>query len=83
MRMHSRRPACVRPQRAPYMHDGSLSTLTAVIGHYIGGGLARPSLSPLMKALKLEGQEIQDLEAFMRSLSSPQTMIAMPNLPAN
>jgi len=69
--------------RAPYMHDGSLSTLTAVIGHYIGGGLARPSRSPLMKSLKLEGQEIQDLEAFMRSLSSPQTMIAMPNLPAN
>lgn len=69
--------------RAPYMHDGSLQSLTSVIGHYVGGGIQRPSLSPLVKPLKLSAQDIQDLEAFMRSLSSPQTMIAMPNLPAN
>lgn len=69
--------------RAPYMHDGSLPTLTAVIGHYIGGGQRRSSVSPLMKPVKLDAQEIQDLEAFLRSLSSPQTMLAMPNLPAN
>lgn len=69
--------------RAPYMHDGSMPTLVAVIGHYIGGGQRRSSLSPLIKPVRLDAQEIQDLEAFLRVLSSPQTMLAMPNLPAN
>jgi cytochrome c peroxidase len=68
--------------RAPYMHDGSLATLDAVLAHYVSGGEQRPSLSPLMKAVKLDGQDQQDLLAFMQALSSPQTMLAMPNLPA-
>ena len=40
---------------APYMHDGSLATLEAVVGHYAGGFLRRPSLATNMnRDLRLE-----------------------------
>lgn len=68
--------------RAPYMHDGSLPTLEAVMAHYVKGGIERPTRSPQMKAVALNGQDVQDLLAFLRSLSSPNTVLAMPNLPA-
>lgn len=58
-------------ERAPYMHDGSLRTLEAVIEHYDRGGARRPSLSPDMFPLGLSAQEKSDLVAFMRSLSGP------------
>lgn len=69
--------------RAPYMHHGQVATLEAVIGHYISGGVKRPSLSPLMKPVEMSPQDVTDLAAFMRSLSSPQTTLAMPNLPSH
>lgn len=69
--------------RAPYMHHGQVATLEAVVAHYVSGGEKRPSLSPLMKPLALSAQEVQDLVAFMRSLSSPQATLAMPNLPSH
>ena len=56
---------------APYMHDGSLPTLEAVIAHYAGGFIARPSLAPnVTRKLKLSAQERADLVAFLRTLSS-------------
>jgi cytochrome c peroxidase len=60
-------------ERAPYMHDGSLRTLEAVIEHYDRGGVRRPSLSPDMFPLGLSAQEKSDLVAFMRSLSGQAT----------
>lgn len=69
--------------RAPFMHHGEVATLEAVIAHYITGGEKRPSLSKAMKPLALNGQDVQDLAAFMRSLSSPQTTLVMPNLPSH
>jgi cytochrome c peroxidase len=58
---------------APYMHDGSLATLGAVIRHYNGGFVARPSLATqLNRGLSLSGRERADLLAFLRALSSPQ-----------
>jgi cytochrome c peroxidase len=69
--------------RAPYMHHGEVGTLEAVVAHYVTGGLPRPSLSPLMKPVKLDGTEVQDLLAFMRSLTSPLTTQSMPNLPSH
>lgn len=69
--------------RAPYMHAGQTATLEAVIAHYVGGGEKRPTLSPLMKPVALNAAEVQDLIAFLRSLSSPQTAMALPNLPAH
>lgn len=60
-------------ERAPYMHDGSIATLEAVIEHYDRGGARRPSLSPDMFPLGLSAQEKSDLVAFMRTLSGPAT----------
>jgi cytochrome c peroxidase len=56
---------------APYMHDGSLTTLEDVIGHYQKGGVRRPTRSrDLPRNLKLTQQERSDLIAFLESLSS-------------
>ncbi len=69
--------------RTPYMHHGQLASLEAVVAHYASGGQQRPTLSPLMKPLSLSPQDVKDLVAFMKTLSSPQSTLAMPNLPAN
>jgi cytochrome c peroxidase len=56
---------------APYMHDGSKPTLAAVLRHYAGGFVARPSLAPhVNRALRLTARERSDLIAFLRTLSS-------------
>ena len=56
---------------APYMHDGSLPTLAAVLRHYTGGFIARPTLAPHMnRRLRLTAREKADLIAFLRTLSS-------------
>lgn len=68
--------------RAPYMHKGQYATLEAVVAHYASGGTARPSRSALMAPIALSPQEVADLVAFMRSLSTPQATQSMPNLPA-
>lgn len=56
--------------RPPYMHDGSLRSLEAVVEHYDRGGLRRQSVSPDMFPLGLTAQEKSDLVAFMRTLSA-------------
>ncbi len=50
--------------RAPFMHDGSLATLDAVIDLYNRGGIARPSRSPQIRPLELKPAEKADLIAF-------------------
>jgi cytochrome c peroxidase len=55
---------------APYMHDGSMATLDAVIDHYARGGRARgPNTSPLLRGFRLSPQERADLIAFLESLT--------------
>ena len=57
---------------APYMHDGSLATLAAVLKHYAGGLRQRPSLAPsLQRRLRLTLDERADLIAFLGTLSGP------------
>jgi cytochrome c peroxidase len=68
-------------RRAPYMHDGSLPTLEAVVDHYDGGGVDRPTRSDLMKPLGLNAQEKADLVAFLNTLTSIPTPTAAPVLP--
>jgi cytochrome c peroxidase len=68
-------------RRGPYMHDGSLATLEAVIDHYDRGGEDRPSKSVLMRPLGLTQQEKSDLVAFMRTLSSSLDPTTVPILP--
>jgi cytochrome c peroxidase len=68
-------------RRSPYMHDGSLDTLEAVVEHYNQGGVDRPSRSDLMKPLGLTDQEKSDLVAFMNTLTSNLSPTAVPVLP--
>jgi len=56
-------------QTAPYMHDGSLPSLEAVVDFYDRGGNSNPHLDPLMQPLRLTRQEKEALVEFMRSLS--------------
>src|SRR4051812_805976 len=68
-------------RRSPFMHDGSLATLEAVVEHYDRGGVDRPSRSDLMKPLGLTAQEKSDLVAFMQTLTSNLSPTAVPVLP--
>ena len=53
----------------PYMHDGSLATLRQVVDFYNAGGIPNDTLDPLIRPLGLSGQEVEDLVAFLESLS--------------
>lgn len=64
--------------RPPYMHDGSLRSLEAVVEHYDRGGERRESLSPDMFPLGLSAREKSDLVAFMRSLSATPAVPERP-----
>ena len=68
-------------RRAPYMHDGSLATLEAVVHHYNTGGIDRPSRSDIIKPLGLTAQEEADLVAFMQTLTSDTDPTTVPVLP--
>ena len=57
---------------APYMHDGSIKTLDAVVAHYNAGGAAHPNKSALVRPLGLTEQERADLLAFLHSLTDDQ-----------
>jgi len=54
---------------APYMHDGAFGTLREVIEFYNQGGIENELLSPLIKPLGLSSLEIDQLAAFLRSLT--------------
>ncbi len=54
---------------APYMHDGSLSSLREVVEFYNAGGIANELLDPLLRPLDLSENEIDDLVAFLLALS--------------
>ena len=54
---------------APYMHDGSLSTLEAVVDFYDRGGVPNEALDPGLRPLHLDAGERADLTTFLRSLT--------------
>ena len=54
---------------APYMHDGSLPTLEAVIEFYDGGGADNPEKSALVARLDLTAEERAALVALLRTLT--------------
>jgi cytochrome c peroxidase len=62
----------------PYMHDGSLATLRDVVVHYNNGGVTvegdpvNDFLSGGIRPLELTDAQIDDLVAFMESLTSPE-----------
>jgi cytochrome c peroxidase len=67
--------------RGPYMHDGSLPTLEAVVAHYNQGGVNRRSQSELVTPLGLSSGEQADIVAFLQTLSSSTTSNLIPGLP--
>jgi cytochrome c peroxidase len=56
-------------QTRPYMHDGSLNSLTEVVEYYDRGGRPNPHLSRLIRPLNLSAQDKIDLIAFLESLT--------------
>jgi len=57
---------------APYMHDGSLATLAAVVDHYDQGGNGSPNTDPTLHALGLSDAEKADLIAFLEALTDDE-----------
>lgn len=68
-------------RRAPYMHDGSVPTLEAVIDLYDKGGVVRPSRSDLIRTLGLTSQEKSALIAFLETLTEAPRGFDVPVLP--
>lgn len=56
----------------PYMHDGSIPTLEAVVDYYNQGGVPNEALSPKIRPLGLTDTEKQDLVAFLKSLDGDE-----------
>ena len=54
---------------APYMHDGSLTTLIDVVNFYSDGGRKNPSLDPDIRPLRFSDGEKRALIRFLESLS--------------
>lgn len=55
---------------APYMHNGKLSTLEAVIDHYSSGGSSHANKSDLINGFELSQGQQSDLLSFLNSLTS-------------
>jgi cytochrome c peroxidase len=57
---------------APYMHDGSLATLDAVLDHYARGGTpSDPAQDPRIRPFALDAGDRAALLAFLDALTSP------------
>jgi cytochrome c peroxidase len=68
-------------RRAPYMHDGSVPTLAAVIDLYDRGGIDRPSRAAEIHPLSLSSAEKADLIAFLETLTGRPDLVPSPVLP--
>lgn len=56
-------------ETAPYMHDGSVPTLRAVIAHYASGGHPSRFRHPRLRGFQISARETTDLLAFLDSLT--------------
>jgi len=54
---------------APYMFDGSLTTLEEVVNHYVAGGSQHPNQDPRIQPREVSAQDREDLVAFLNALS--------------
>jgi cytochrome c peroxidase len=57
--------------RAPYMHDGSLADLDAVIEHYAVPKMRRASMPDYIRGFVLSPSDRDALKAFLATLSAP------------
>ena len=68
-------------QRAPYMHDGSLSTLREVVEHYNSGAVDRKTVSADVNNLGLTEKEVTAVVAFLETLTGKNEPVIIPVLP--
>ena len=68
-------------RRAPYMHDGGVPTLEAVLDLYDRGGIDRPSRASEIHPLGLTSTEKADLIAFLETLTGQPELVPSPVLP--
>ncbi len=61
----------------PYMHDGSLETLEAVVEQYVAGGRGHASTDAQIEPLSLSDKQQADLVAFLESLTD-ETFLGDP-----
>lgn len=54
---------------APYMHNGSITNLLDVVKHYNSGGKNHANKSNLIKPLNLTSKQMDDLVAFLQTLT--------------
>jgi cytochrome c peroxidase len=66
-------------KRPPYMHDGSLPTLRAVVEHYNRGGNKNPSLSARVVPLGLTDQEMDAVVALLEALTGTSPVATAPS----
>jgi cytochrome c peroxidase len=60
---------------SPYMHDGSIPTLEAVIDHYSAGGkFPHPNKSDIIRPFTLSALDKQALIAFLNSLTDKEAL---------
>ncbi len=63
---------------APYMHDGSMATLGAVIDHFASGGLPHPNKHPAMTGFNLDPAQQAELIAFLHALTDERPIDQVP-----
>jgi len=71
---------------APYMHNGAFFDLQEVVAFYNQGGGENEfaaNKTDLVKPLNLTDEEIEDLVAFLESLSGDEIKMTTPTLPAS
>jgi len=54
----------------PYMHDGSIKTLEAVVDFYVNGGIANENRDPVIHRRHLSNGDRADLISFLRALTT-------------
>jgi len=55
---------------APYMHDGSLTSLAAVVEFYVAGGGGDPNQDARIRPLTISQEQQAALVAFLESLTA-------------
>jgi cytochrome c peroxidase len=65
-------------KHAPYMHDGSMSSLEQVVEHYRKGGTRNPWLDPKITRVPLTDAEAAALVTFMEALTGQNTLQTPP-----
>ncbi|HKP98352.1 MAG TPA: cytochrome c peroxidase [Fibrobacteria bacterium] len=64
----------------PYMHDGSEASLESVVRYYNKGGNTAEARDKLIRPLKLNDAEVQELVSFLGSLTDPVKVVP-PRIP--